>query len=102
MTKKNRSFPPAEKVRILKRHLTEQIPISTICDEEGLAPTQFYAWQKQFFENATKAFEREDQSGTRKQQVRIDKLERQLDQKNEVIAQIAQEHINLKKELGEI
>src|SRR2546425_11992764 len=32
-----------------KRHLLEQVPISELCDKQGLQPTVFYRWQKEFF-----------------------------------------------------
>jgi len=29
----------------------EQVPVSQVCEEAGIQTTQFYQWQKQFFEN---------------------------------------------------
>ena len=54
-TRNHRS--PAEKVAILRRHLIDRVPISDLCDELGLNPTQVYAWQKTFFEQGAAAFE---------------------------------------------
>jgi len=31
--------------------------VSDLCEELGIAPTVFYRWQKQFFENGALAFE---------------------------------------------
>jgi transposase-like protein len=104
MATKRRHYQAAEKVAILRRHLVEKIPISDICDEYGLNPTQVYNWQKQLFENAATIFERQQrhtktvQSGLQRQ---IDKLEAKLQQKNEVVAELLQEHVQLKKALGE-
>jgi len=50
MTRK-RSFQPDDKVAIIRRHLVEGVPVSDLCDELSIKPTQYYAWQKQFFEN---------------------------------------------------
>lgn len=44
-------------MRILRLHLLEGQPISEICDSEGIHPTQFYQWQKTFFEKGIAAFE---------------------------------------------
>ena len=52
--------PPEEKVAILRRHLLEQVPISELCDKQGLQPTVFYRWHKEFFENGASAFEAEE------------------------------------------
>ena len=40
-----------------KSHLLEQVPISELCDKQGLQPTVFYRWQKEFFENGAAAFQ---------------------------------------------
>jgi transposase len=102
MSRERKNYTPEEKVAILKRHLVEKIAVSDLCDELGLNPTVFYGWQKQFFENGATAFQK-----TRNRQVdhrdqKIEKLETKLAQKNEVLAELMQEHLQLKKELGEL
>ena len=57
MAEKRRKFPSEEKVRILRRHLLEKVPLSDLCDEYGLHPTVFYRWQKTLFEKGAAAFE---------------------------------------------
>lgn len=104
MAKSRRHFSAQEKAAIVKRHLVDRIPVSDLCDEYGLQPTQIYNWQKQLFENAAAAFERpgraprQDQAKDRK----IAALEAKVQQKNEVVAELLQEHVQLKKELGEL
>ncbi len=56
MSSQRRNFGATEKVKILRQHLLEKIPISQVCDQHGIAPTQFYQWQKIFFENGPAAF----------------------------------------------
>ena len=46
MKKQRKHYSPEEKVAILKRHLLEKEPISTLCDELGLQPAVFYRRQK--------------------------------------------------------
>ena len=41
MNKQRRHFAGTEKVAILKRHLLEKVPVSQLCDEFNIAPTQF-------------------------------------------------------------
>ncbi len=93
---------PEEKVSILRRHLIEKVPVSNLCEEFGLHPTMFYRWLKQFFENGAAAFQnhRADPSRQRDQQ-RIAALEAKLRTKNEVLAELMEEHVALKKSLGE-
>lgn len=101
MRKSRRNYTPQEKVAILKRHLVDKVPVSDLCDEYQLQPNRFYIWQKQFFENGASAFEKPAQVGDGKDR-RIAFLEQKLVQKNEVVAELMQEHVQLKKELGEL
>lgn len=101
MTRKNRIFQPTDKVRILKRHLVDLF-ISAICTDEKITPQQFYDWQKKFFENGAAAFAKSNARAESAQAKRIEKLETTLQRKDAVIAQITEEHIQLKKDLGEI
>jgi len=101
MRKKRHNYTPEEKVAILKRHLVEQVPISDLCDKYQLQPTVFYHWQKQFFENGAAAFT-QGKDPKRKDTQRIEQLEDKLRRKHEVLSELMEEHVKLKKELGEL
>ncbi len=47
---------PDDKIAILRRHLVDQVPVSTLCDEHQLDPTVFYHMLRQFFEDGAAAF----------------------------------------------
>lgn len=102
MRKERKSYTAEEKVAILRRHLLEKEPISKLCDELGLQPTQFYRWQKEFFENGAAAFERRGRSNHQAEQERIAYLEKKVQTKDEVLAELMAEHVALKKSLGEL
>lgn len=102
MQKRRRNFTPAEKVAILRRHLIERVAISDLCDEQHIQPTQFYAWQKQFFENGSAAFECKNGSASSVHERVIEALREKLARKNEVVAELMEEHVQLKKELGDL
>jgi len=102
MTGKRRRFSPEEKVRIFKRCLVDKVPVSDLCDEYHLNPVVFYRWQKEFFENGALAFERKNDSRSRKFEEKVSNLEAKLSHKDEVIAEIMEAHVKLKKTLGEI
>ncbi len=102
MSKKRKHYTPVEKVSILKRHLVDKVPVSDVCDQHGLSPTVFYRWQKQFFENGPSAFENGRKSRESRQERRIRELERKLAAKNEVVSELMEAHLRLKKNLGEI
>jgi transposase len=71
MKKQRKHYTPEEKVAILRRHLLDKEPISTLCDELGLQPTVFYRWQKEFFENGASAFEHKRPTNHSAEQERI-------------------------------
>jgi transposase len=102
MRKPRKNYTPPEKVAILRRHLIDKVPVSDLCDEYQLQPTLFYAWQKLFFENGASAFERKNGSADQALQKTIAALREKLQRKNEVVAELMEEHIQLKKELGEL
>jgi transposase len=103
MARQRRHFTPEQKVAILRLHLLEKKPISDICQEHDLSVNLFYLWQKQFFDNGAAAFVN---TGKRRQARQDDKdrkiaaLQDKLLQKNEVLAEVLQEFVLLKKELG--
>ena len=103
---KRKHLTPEQKVSIVRRHLVEKVPISNLCDEFGIHATQVYAWQKQLFENGALAFERRANGANQRRQEdaatrKIAQLEAKLQKKNEVVAELLEEHVQLKKELGE-
>jgi transposase-like protein len=102
MSKKRRNFTPEEKVAILRKNLLEKVPVSDLCDQYGLHPTVFYRWQKEFFENGARAFEKEKDTRTSKLEKKIARLQNKLSKKNEVLSELMEEHVNLKKSLGEV
>jgi transposase-like protein len=100
--KTRKHYNGEEKVAILRRHLLGQEPISKLCDELGLQPTVFYRWQKEFFENGAAAFQAKTRNNHPAEQERIDYLEKKIQVKDEVLAELMAEHIALKKSLGEL
>jgi transposase len=97
-----RHFSPEDKMKMLRLHLLEGVPISEVCEKHQIIPTQFYQWQKTFFENGAAAFAKTSSSRLSSQtELKMARLEEKLQRKDEVIAEIMAEHIQLKKELGE-
>jgi transposase-like protein len=101
MRKQRHNYTPEEKVAILKRHLVERVPVSDLCDQYHLQPTVFYHWQQQFFEKGAAAFT-QGKDPKRKETQRIEQLEEKLRKKHEVLSELMEEHVKLKKELGEL
>ena len=101
-----RQFSPEDKAQVVKRHVLGGEAVSSICESLGIAPNQFYRWQKELFDHAATAFDVKGQS--RRADGRTMQLERenerlrgQLAHKDTVIAEVTEEYVRLKKTLGQ-
>ena len=104
MTTPRRLFTPEQKIAVLRRHLLEQVAVSQVCDELGIAPSLFYLWQRELFENGQLVFERNGRPAHKTEAVKdqkIEALQAKLRRKDEVLAELMEEHVALKKSLGE-
>lgn len=98
MTRKR--YSAENKVSILREHLEKNISIADICEKYRIHPNQFYRWKKEFFENAVAIFS--SKRGRKKQDTTTIELEHKIKERNEVIAELLQENLKLKKFSGEI
>jgi transposase-like protein len=87
-------FSAEQKVAILKEHLEKQISVADICEKYRVHPNQFYKWKKELFENAVDTFS--TKRGRKKKSSGPD-LEAKLKDRNEVIAELLEENLKLKK-----
>ena len=104
MNVKRKHYSAPEKVAILRLHLLEKKPVSDLSDQYGIQPTLCYRWQKEFFDNGAAAFEPVGERRTGVAEVKdrkIAALEGKRQQKNEVLAELLQEYVQLTNELGE-
>jgi transposase-like protein len=105
MPKQRRNFSGPEKMAILREHLLEKVPVSELCDRHGLQPTLFYQWQKKLFEEGAAVFEQPRGKSARQEGAEARKmaaLEAKLRRKDEVLGELMEEHVALKKTLGQI
>lgn len=103
--KTRRHFDAEEKVKILKRHLLDREAVSDICDELKLSPNQFYRWQKEFFERGALAFNKpskKEGKKAKKLEEKVSHLEDRLKHKDNIIAEITESYVKLKKNSGEL
>jgi transposase-like protein len=106
MPKKKRLHrSPEDKARLLQEHYVKKVPISAICEREGLQPSVFYHWQRELFARAPELLGRggTGHRGSRETELerKVAALEAKLAKKDSVIAEISAEYVDLKKELGE-
>jgi transposase len=104
MRQARRSFSASQKAQIVRRHLSGKEPVSKLADEFSVQPSQIHTWVKQVLDQAERALDRSAGRPPRIEQLQaklLEKLQTKLVKKNEVIAELMQEHVQLKKELGE-
>lgn len=52
----NGKFTAHEKTAILREHLIEGVPVSTICEKYGMSPSTIYQWRNKLLEKAPLTF----------------------------------------------
>ena len=100
MRKKRKQYSTDEKMAALRQHLLDKQPVSDVCDMYGLQPTVFYRWQKQLFERGGEALRSSRDTETTRLRRQITQLEKKLIQKDQVLGEVMEEYVALKKALG--
>ncbi len=104
MSRTRRHFSAEQKADIFRRHLAGKEAVSDLAEEFGVQPSLIHNWVNQLLSQAERAFDRP--SGRRRKEEaearKIAFLETKLANKNEIIAELMQEHVELKKELGDL
>ena len=103
MSKRPR-FSPQVKSSILRQHLQNKKTISSLCEEHCCSPGSIYQWQDILFSRAHTLFENGNPRG-RPRDLKADKrkaeeLEKTLNKKNAIIAQLMEELLLEKKHDG--
>jgi transposase len=86
-------YSPQFKVRTVLEGLKSPDGIAAYCRRQGISEVQFYQWQKQLIDNADSVFNRVPRSSERK----ISRLEDELKRKDQIIAAVTEEALELKK-----
>ena len=98
--RKRKQFQAGEKVSIIRQHLIEKESVADLCDKYGMAPSAYYRWQQQFFEGGAKAFEGIKETAVVRLQEEVAQLEEKLARKDEVLGEVMEEYVTLKKGVG--
>ena len=93
MTTRKR-YTSEDKVGILREHLEKNIAVPDVCEKYRIHPNLLYKWKKELFEKAVELFSKKNESQENK---KIAKLEATLKNRNEVIAELLEENLKLKK-----
>jgi len=95
---KRKSYTAEEKVKILREVLEDGKPISQVAEKYGLHPNNIFNWRKQLFEGGLQTFQiKRTDISSKADDRKITALEDKIKQKDEVIAELAEELLGLKK-----
>ncbi len=102
MSKRTR-YTAGQKLRMLREHLENQVPVSEICQRHEIHPNLFYKWKKDLFESALESFSGKHKNGKSALARRNEKLNSKITDMREVISWLTEENLKLRKnEFGEI
>ena len=104
MNKSSRRRHTAEqKAEFLRQHVVDKKPVSEICNEAKIQPSLFYTWQRELLAGAPSVFSNPRRSPSREKQLeeKVSRLEARVAHKDRIIAEVTEEYVTLKKELGE-
>jgi transposase-like protein len=88
-------YTPEFKVRTVLDGLKSPDGIAAYCRQVGISEVQFYQWQKRMLNNAEALFDRLPKSAEKK----INKLEDDRKRKDQIIAVVTEEALELKRKL---
>jgi transposase-like protein len=98
MGRKRTRYTGEEKIKILREVLEDGKSISNVAEGHGVHPNQIMNWRKQLFEGGQQIFQIKRSDISEKAVERQTKaFEEKLREKDNVIAELAQEVLELKK-----
>ncbi|MCK9211207.1 MAG: transposase [Ignavibacteriaceae bacterium] len=104
--KERKHYNPEQKVLILRELLENNVPVSQLAEKYGVRPNDIYNWKKKLFESAADIFTNKSADGTHNNsnsEKKIVQLEDKLRKREEAIAYLINETIQIKKNIdGEI
>ena len=86
-----------DKVLILRELLENRTPINQLAEKYNISPNDIYSWRKKLFEEAEQLFDRKTRSNQKQENDKQKHLQERINKKDEVIAELVQENISLKK-----
>jgi transposase-like protein len=96
---KRKQYTAEKKIKILRTVFEDGQSIGAAAEKYGFSPNNIFKWRKQLFENRTRLFEiKRDDTSQKAEARKVVVLEERLRQKDEVIAELAEELLGLKKE----
>lgn len=89
-----------EKMMILREFLENKVQIGEISEKYHIHPNVIYNWKKTLFEKGDAIFEDKREKTSNKAEEKISRLESKLKDKDNLIIEIVEDNIRLKKNLN--
>ena len=109
MSRTRRMFDSTQKASAVRRHLKDGIPVSELAKELDVHPRQIHQWINTVLTQAESAFQKTGKKSKssapsleKRQSRKIERLEKQLINRHEVIAELMEENVKAKKENGDL
>lgn len=97
MNTEKRKHSAEFKVKIIREHLEQQVPIGKLCEQYNLHPNLIYLWKKELFSGALETFSKRRNT---REDGKITRLEEKLKDKDSLISEIIEDNLRLKKSLN--
>ena len=90
-----RRFPSEEKIRILLEGVRAEISVAELCRREGIHPTVYYKWLKDFMEAGKKRLRGDTQREANREEV--EQLRQENQRLKQLVADLSLANMTLKK-----
>lgn len=90
-----RKYTPEEKIRIVLEGFRREVSISDLCRREGIKPSAYYAWTKEFIEAGKERLTRDAARDATRQEVTA--VKRENAELKHLVAELSLEAYRLKK-----
>ena len=90
-----RKYTPEEKIRIVLEGFRREVSVSDLCRREGIKPSAYYAWTKEFIEAGKERLARDAaRDATR---LEVEAMRRENSELKHLVAELSLESYRLKK-----
>jgi transposase len=90
-----RKYTPEEKIRIVLEGFRREVAVSDLCRREGIKPSAYYAWTKEFMEAGKERLTRDAARDATRQE--INEIKRENTELKSLVADLSLEAYRLKK-----
>lgn len=97
MSGTKKRYSPEQKMKILREHLDNDVPVGELAARYGIDPNMIHQWKKNLFESAQEVFGTKGERESQRQSERIRQLEERLRDKDSLISELVDDNIELKK-----